>query len=146
MLIKRLPHNLDLPLPAYETAGAAGMDLRAALPSEVTINLYPGTRAAVPTGLAMVIPQGFVALVCPRSGLSLRNGVMCASPGVIDSDYRGEIYAIVINHGQEMFCIKRGDRIAQLMIMPVYRAKWQEVDELEATARGANGFGSTGNG
>ncbi len=143
--IVRLAHNSDLPLPAYETAGAAGMDLRAAVPQDEALVLHPGARIAVPTGLAFALPDGFEAQVRPRSGLALKSGVTVANaPGTIDADYRGELKVLLINLGEEDFVIRRGDRIAQLVIAPVVQAAWREVAELEATDRGAGGFGSTG--
>lgn len=143
--VKRLPHGADLPLPAYETAHAAGMDLRAALPDDAPLTLRPGDRHAVPTGLAIAIPPGFEGQVRPRSGLALRHGVTCLnSPGTVDADYRGEVKVILINLGPEDFVVRRGDRIAQLLISPVVQAAWRETDALDETARGAGGFGSTG--
>jgi dUTP pyrophosphatase len=143
--LKRLPHAEGLPLPAYETAHAAGMDLRAAVADGETLTLKPGARAMVPTGLAFAVPVGFEAQVRPRSGLAAKAGVTCLnSPGTIDADYRGEVKVILINHGEEDFHIRRGDRIAQLVIAPVAQALWAEVEDLEETARGAGGFGSTG--
>jgi dUTP pyrophosphatase len=143
--ILRLAHNPDLPLPAYETAGAAGMDLRAAVPEDEALVLRPGARTAVPTGLAFALPDGFEAQVRPRSGLALKSGVTVANaPGTIDADYRGELKVILINLGEEDFVIRRGDRIAQLVIAPVVQAAWREVGELDATDRGAGGFGSPG--
>jgi dUTP pyrophosphatase len=143
--IVRLPHNADLPLPAYETAGAAGMDLRAAVSEDEALVLSPGTRAAVPTGLAFALPEGFEAQVRPRSGLALKAGVTVANaPGTIDADYRGEVKVLLINLGAEDFVIHRGDRIAQLVIAPVVQASWCEVENLDATDRGTGGFGSTG--
>ena len=139
--IKRLPNNDDLPLPAYETAGAAGMDLRAA----DAVTLKPGARALVPTGLSIALPEGYEAQVRPRSGLAVKHGVtVLNSPGTIDSDYRGEIKVPLINHGQEDFLIARGDRIAQMVIAPVTRIGWAEVEALDDTARGSGGFGSSG--
>jgi len=143
--IVRLPHAEGLPLPAYETAQAAGMDLRAAVPDEEPLTLRPGSRFAVPTGLAFALPAGFEAQVRPRSGLAAKAGITCLnSPGTIDADYRGEVKVILINHGEEDFVIRRGDRIAQLVIAPVVQAVWRETDSLDETARGAGGFGSTG--
>ncbi len=145
--IRRLAHGADLPLPAYETAGAAGMDLRAAVPAEEPIVLRPGDRAAVPTGVAIALPEGYEGQVRPRSGLALREGVTeLNTPGTIDSDYRGELKVILINHGEDDVAIRRGDRIAQLVIAPVIRAAWTEVEALDETPRGAGGFGSTGGG
>ena len=139
--IRRLDTNPDLPLPAYATAGAAGMDVVAA--EDVTI--APGARHAVATGLALAIPAGFEVQVRPRSGLALKQGVTVPNtPGTIDSDYRGELKVILINHGHAPFVVTRGDRVAQLVLAPVTQAQWLEVDQLDATARGAGGFGSTG--
>ena len=143
--ITRLPHGQDIPLPAYETAQAAGMDLRAAVPEEEPLTLRPGDRYAVPTGLAFALPDGFEGQVRPRSGLAFKSGITCLnSPGTVDADYRGEVKVILINHGPEDFVIRRGDRIAQLVIAPVVQAKWAEAESLDDTARGAGGFGSTG--
>ena len=143
--IQRLPHGAGLPLPAYETAHAAGMDLRAAVPDDEPFVLRPGSRHAGPTGLAFALPAGFEGQVRPRSGLALKAGVTCLNtPGTIDADYRGEVKVILINLGEEDFVIRRGDRIAQLVIAPVIQAGWTEVETLDETARGAGGFGSTG--
>jgi dUTP pyrophosphatase len=141
VLVRRLDHNPDLPLPAYATAGAAGMDVVAA--EDVTI--APGARHAVATGLALAIPAGFEIQVRPRSGLALKHGVTVPNtPGTIDSDYRGELKVILINHGHAPFDVRRGDRVAQLVLAPVVQAAWVEVETLDATARGEGGFGSTG--
>ena len=143
--IQRLAHAAGLPLPAYESASAAGMDLRAAVDDGAPMVLRPGARAAVPTGYAFALPAGYEGQVRPRSGLALKNGVTCLNtPGTIDADYRGEVKVILINHGEEDFTIRRGDRIAQLVVAPVVQATWLEVDSLDETARGAGGFGSTG--
>ena len=143
LLLQRLPHGADLPLPAYETEGAAGLDLRAAIGGPVT--LAPGERALIPTGLAMQLPEGFEGQVRPRSGLALRHGVtVLNAPGTVDSDYRGEVSVVLINHGSEPFTVTRGDRIAQLVIAPVTHARLSEVETLSETARGAGGYGSTG--
>jgi dUTP pyrophosphatase len=143
--VHRLPHGQDLPLPAYESAGAAGMDLRAAVADGDPAVLRPGARAVVPTGLAIALPRGFEAQVRPRSGLALRSGVVpLNTPGTIDSDYRGEVKVILINHGAEDVTIRRGDRIAQLVIAPITQAQWTEVENLDETSRGEGGFGSTG--
>ncbi len=143
--LMRLPHSEGLPLPAYETEQAAGMDLRAALPEDEPITLAPGQRAAIPTGLAMALPPGFEAQVRPRSGLAFKFGLsMVNAPGTIDADYRGEVKVLLINHGQEPFVVRRGERIAQLVIAPVIQAGWQEVSSLDETERGAGGFGHTG--
>lgn len=139
--VKRLPHGHGLDLPAYATSGAAGMDVVSA--EEVTI--APGGRHAVATGLSMAIPQGYEIQVRPRSGLAFKHGITVPNtPGTIDSDYRGELKVLLINHGHEPFVIARGDRVAQLVLAPVVQAAWTEVEELDATARGAGGFGSTG--
>jgi dUTP pyrophosphatase len=141
--ITRLPHGKDLPLPAYQSAQAAGLDLTAAVATPVT--LAPGDRTMIPTGLAIALPPGTEAQVRPRSGLAAKQGVtLLNSPGTIDADYRGEIQVILINLGREPVIIERGMRIAQMVIAPVTQARWQEVAELPATARGAGGFGSTG--
>ena len=141
--VVRLPHGADLPLPAYESSGAAGMDLRAAVTDPLV--LEPGQRTATPTGIAMALPEGFEGQVRPRSGFALRDGVTTLNtPGTIDSDYRGEVKVILINHGQAPVTIRRGDRIAQLIIAPVVQAEWAEVQDLDETVRGAAGFGSTG--
>jgi dUTP pyrophosphatase len=141
--IQRMPHCQDLPLPAYATAGAAGLDLLAAVGSEIT--LEPGRHASVPTGIALALPEGFEAQVRPRSGLALRHGVtVLNAPGTIDSDYRGEVAAILINHSSKAFTIARGMKIAQLVVAPYARVEWSETAALETTARGAGGFGSTG--
>lgn len=143
--IVRLPHAEGLPLPAYETAQAAGMDLRAALPQDEPLTLRPGARHPVPTGLAFALPPGFEGQVRPRSGLAARHGVTCLNtPGTIDADYRGEVMVILVNLGEEDFVIRRGDRIAQLIVAPVVQAVWAEVASLDETARGVGGFGSTG--
>lgn len=143
--VQRLPHGEGLPLPRYETEGAAGMDLIAALPEGEPLSLAFGERAMVPTGLAIALPQGYEAQVRPRSGLAAKNGVtVLNSPGTVDCDYRGEVKVILINLGQESFTIERGTRIAQMVIAPVTQAELHEVEALDATARGAGGFGSTG--
>jgi dUTP pyrophosphatase len=143
--ITRLPHGEGLPLPAYETAQAAGMDLRAAVPDDAPLTLRPGSRFPVPTGLAFALPPGFEGQVRPRSGLAFKHGVTCLNtPGTVDADYRGEVKVILINLGEEDFVIRRGERIAQLVIAPVVQAAWAEVETLEDTERGAGGFGSTG--
>ncbi len=139
--IQRLPNGGGLPLPAYASDGAAGMDVVAA----ETLTIRPGTRHAVATGFAMAIPAGYEVQVRPRSGLALKHGVTCLNtPGTIDSDYRGEVKVILANLGDESFEVKRGDRIAQLVPAPVQRAVFAEVDTLDDTARGVGGFGSTG--
>ena len=141
--IQRLAHAMELPLPAYATAGSAGLDLIAAIDKDIV--LAPGHRAAVPAGIAIALPQGFEAQVRPRSGLAVRHGVtVLNAPGTIDSDYRGEVAAILINHGAEPFTIARGMKIAQLVVAAHARVEWQETPALETTTRGAGGFGSTG--
>jgi len=141
--VRRLPHGEGLPLPAYASAGAAGMDLLAAIADPVII--APGGRALIPTGLTVALPAGHELQVRPRSGLALRHGIVLPnSPGTIDEDYRGEIQVIVLNAGDAPFTIERGMRIAQAVLAPVTRATWQEVAYLDATGRGAGGFGSTG--
>jgi dUTP pyrophosphatase len=143
--IRRLPHAEGLPLPAYETAHAAGMDLRAAVAEDAPVTLAPGARAMIPTGLAIALPEGFEAQVRPRSGLAAKHGLTCLNtPGTIDADYRGEVKVILVNLGAEPFEIRRGERIAQMVVAPVTRAAWVEVEELDETERGAGGFGSTG--
>ena len=143
--IVRLPHADGLPLPAYESQLAAGMDLRAAVPRDAPLVLEPGARFPVPTGLAFALPPGFEGQVRPRSGLAAKSGITCLNtPGTIDADYRGEVKVILVNLGQEPVTIARGDRIAQRVIAPVVQASWTEVDSLDETERGAGGFGSTG--
>ncbi|MBB5747304.1 dUTP diphosphatase [Brevundimonas variabilis] len=143
--IQRLPHAEGLALPAYETAGSAGMDLRAAVPEDAPLTLQPGARMLVPTGLKIALEQGWEAQVRPRSGLALKHGITCLnSPGTIDSDYRGEVGVILINHGADPFVIRRGERIAQMVIAAHARAIVAEVEGLDETARGTGGFGSTG--
>lgn len=143
--VERLPHAEGLSLPAYETGGSAGMDLRAAVPEDAPVTLEPGARALVPTGLKIALEPGHEAQVRPRSGLALKHGLTCLnSPGTIDSDYRGEVGVILINHGQDPFVIRRGERIAQMVIARHEQANLVEVGALDETARGAGGFGSTG--
>jgi dUTP pyrophosphatase len=143
--ILRLPHAQDLPLPAYQSAHAAGLDLVAALPEDSPVALEPSDRALVPTGLIIELPEGYEAQVRPRSGLALKHGVtLLNSPGTIDADYRGEVKVLLINLGAETFPIRRGDRIAQLVIAPVSHVEVVAVEELKPTARGSGGFGSTG--
>jgi len=142
---RRLPHNPDLPLPAYATPGAAGLDLCAAVPADDPLILPPGERVLIPTGLAMALPPGYEAQVRPRSGLALKHGItVLNSPGTIDCDYRGEIGIILLNTGKAPFTITRGERIAQMVIASVARAQFIEVADLPETGRGAGGFGSTG--
>lgn len=145
--IVRLPHGGDIDLPAYETAGAAGMDLRAAVPEDRPMVLMPGKRALVPTGLVFELPHGFEAQIRPRSGLAFKNGVTCLNtPGTIDSDYRGEVKVLLINLGDAEFTITRGLRIAQMVVAPVAQATLEVRIEAAETARGGGGFGSTGTG
>ncbi|HWL03761.1 MAG TPA: dUTP diphosphatase [Xanthobacteraceae bacterium] len=145
--IKRLPHAEGLPLPAYQTADAAGMDLLAAVPADAPLVLPPGGHALVPTGLAIALPPGTEAQVRPRSGLAAKNAVtVLNAPGTVDADYRGEVQVILINHGAAPFAVERGMRIAQMIIAPVLQVAPAEVAELDATERGAGGFGSTGRG
>jgi dUTP pyrophosphatase len=142
---RRLPHGAGLPLPAYQSAHAAGLDLAAAVPPDAPVTLAPFGRAMIATGFAMALPDGFEAQVRPRSGLAARHGVtVLNAPGTIDADYRGEILVILVNLGSEPFIVTRGMRIAQLVVAPVARADVTEVTMLEDTARGAGGFGSTG--
>lgn len=141
--VTRLPHGEGLPLPAYATPGAAGMDLLAAVTAPLVI--APGARVLVPTGLMIALPTGYELQVRPRSGLALKNGIVLPnSPGTIDEDYRGEVQVIVMNAGSEPFTVERGMRIAQAVLAPVVRAAWHEVGALDETARGGRGFGSTG--
>lgn len=143
--LQRLPHAAGLPLPAYQTTGAAGADLCAAVADDAAIVLEPGARALVPTGLVLALPVGFEAQVRPRSGLASRDGVtVLNAPGTVDSDYRGEVKVLLVNHGAEPFEVTRGMRIAQLVIAPVVQAAFVEVDQLDDTQRGSGGFGSTG--
>lgn len=143
--ILTLPHGEGLPLPAYQTEGAAGADLRAAIPADQPIHLAPGAYEMVPTGIKMAIPEGYEVQVRPRSGLAARHGVTCLNtPGTIDWDYRGEVHVILINHGRAPFVIERGERIAQMVMAPVIQADFSAVDHLPETKRGEGGFGSTG--
>ena len=143
--VTRLPHGRDLPLPSYQSALAAGFDLIAALPAEAPLDLAPGARALVPTGVAMALPPGYEAQVRPRSGLAMRHGLtVLNTPGTIDADYRGEVKVLLVNLGTEPVAITRGMRIAQMVIAPVAHAVLCEVATLDQTDRGANGFGSTG--
>ena len=143
--IHQLPHGADLLLPAYQTADAAGLDLLAAVPRSAPVILLPGRYEMVPTGLTIALPPGYEAQVRPRSGLAAKHGVtVLNSPGTIDADYRGEINVILINHGQAAFSIRRGERIAQMVIAPVLQAALVPVATLSSTDRGAGGFGSTG--
>ena len=145
LLVLRLPHGEGLDLPSYETPGSAGMDLRAAIAEDTPLEIAPGGRFAVPTGLVMEIPQGFEGQVRPRSGLAIRHGItVLNSPGTIDADYRGEVKVLLVNLSAEPFIIRRGERVAQIVFAPVTRANLVPVEKLGETARGAGGFGSTG--
>jgi dUTP pyrophosphatase len=141
----RLPHGVGLPLPAYQSAQAAGLDLAAAVAADRPITIPPGGRAIVPTGIAIALPPGHEGQIRPRSGIAIRHGVtVLNSPGTIDADYRGEILVILINHGSESFKVRRGMRIAQLVVAPTQHAKLVEATGLDLTERKAGGFGSTG--
>ncbi|HIE13372.1 MAG TPA: dUTP diphosphatase [Desulfotomaculum sp.] len=141
--IQRLPGAGELPLPEYATPDAAGLDLYAAVPEAV--ELGPGERRLIPTGIAIALPEGYEAQIRPRSGLALKHGVtLLNSPGTVDADYRGEIKVLMINLGREPFLIRRGDRVAQLVVQPVTRVRWRETDTLGTTPRGDGGFGHTG--
>ena len=142
---RRLPHGAGLPLPAYHSDDAAGMDLHAAVSDETPLLLQPGARACVPTGLAIALPSGYEAQIRPRSGLARNHGItVLNAPGTIDSDYRGELQVLLINHGDVAFEVTRGMRIAQMVVARVAQAQWAESHETAATTRGENGFGSTG--
>lgn len=141
--VRILPHGEGLALPAYQTADSAGLDLVAAVEAEMVLN--PGERALLPTGLAIALPSGYEAQIRPRSGLAFKHGMtVLNSPGTVDADYRGEVKVLMINLGQEPFAVKRGERIAQMVVAPVTQIAWQPVADLDETARGAGGFGSTG--
>ena len=143
--VLRLPHGADLPLPAYQSELAAGLDLLAALPADAPIALAPGERTLVPTGIALALPPAYEAQVRPRSGLAIRHGItVLNTPGTIDADYRGEVQVALVNFGRETIRISRGMRIAQLIIAPVSRALLVETETLDDTSRGGGGFGSTG--
>lgn len=145
MRIKRLAHGAELQLPSYESAAAAGMDLRAAVPENEPLILEPGKRALVPTGLAIELPPGHEGQVRPRSGLAVKHGIsLVNTPGTIDADYRGEVKILMINHGEEAFEVQRGMRIAQMVVVPVKQVEIAEVEGLSNTERGDGGFGSTG--
>ncbi|WP_234187054.1 dUTP diphosphatase [Shinella sp. NM-101] len=141
----RLPHGDGIELPAYETSGAAGMDLRAAVAADAPLTLEPGKRALVPTGFVFEIPNGYEGQIRPRSGLAFKHGITCLNtPGTVDSDYRGEVKVLLVNLGEEAFVIERGMRIAQMVIAPVTQVAVREATEASETTRGAGGFGSTG--
>jgi dUTP pyrophosphatase len=143
--LTRLPHGEGLPLPARQSPGAAGADLLAAVAADAEVEIPPGGRALVPCGFAMALPTGFEAQVRPRSGLAAHHGVtVLNAPGTIDADYRGEVKVILVNHGEETFIVRRGDRIAQLVVAPVVSFAFQQAESLDATPRGSGGFGSTG--
>lgn len=143
--VRRLPHGEGLALPIYETKSAAGCDLRAALGEGEELVLKPGERTMVPTGLAISLPEGWEAQVRSRSGLAAKFGVSCLNaPGTIDADYRGEVKVILINHGTDDFVIRRGERVAQMVVAPAWQARFEEVSSLDETVRGEGGFGSTG--
>jgi dUTP pyrophosphatase len=143
--IARLPHGADLPLPSYQSAHAAGLDLVAAVPADAAVTLAPGSRALIPTGIAIALPEGHEAQVRPRSGLAARHGLtVLNAPGTIDTDYRGEVQVLLINLGDEPVSIARGMRIAQLVIAAAARARLSEAPTLDKTSRGKGGFGSTG--
>ena len=143
--VKRLPHGEGLPLPSYQSKEAAGLDVVAGVPESAAVAIPPGARALIPTGFALELPRGYEAQVRPRSGLALKHGItLLNSPGTIDSDYRGELMVILVNHGDEPFLVRRGERIAQLVIAPVSHAEIVAAEELAATSRGPGGFGSTG--
>ncbi|AMN38809.1 dUTP diphosphatase [Rhodoplanes sp. Z2-YC6860] len=143
--VMRLPHGADLPLPAYQSEGAAGLDLMAAVPEDAPVTLAAGRRALIPTGLSIALPQGTEGQVRPRSGLAARHGItVLNTPGTIDSDYRGELQVILVNFGEDPFVVTRGLRIAQLVVVPVLHARITEQKKLDTTERGAKGFGSTG--
>ncbi len=143
--VMRLPHGADLPLPSYQSAHAAGLDLLAALPADAPLALAPGARALVPTGIAIALPPSHEAQVRPRSGLAARHGLtVLNAPGTIDADYRGEVQVLLVNLGSEAVTLERGMRIAQLIVAPVARATLREATSLEPTPRGQGGFGSTG--
>jgi dUTP pyrophosphatase len=143
--LMRLPHGDDLPLPAYQSEHAAGLDLHAAVPADAPVTIAPGQRAAIPTGIAIALPAGTEGQVRPRSGLALRHGVtVLNAPGTIDADYRGEVRVILVNFGSDSFTVERGARIAQLVIAPTMQSLICEVANLDETTRGTGGFGSTG--
>jgi dUTP pyrophosphatase len=143
--IVRLPHAADLPLPAYQSAHAAGLDLLAAVPNDAPVEIAPGGRALVPTGIAIALPAGYEGQIRPRSGLAVRHGVtVLNSPGTIDADYRGELQVILVNISSESFVIRRGTRIAQIVIAPIQHIELVESASLDATERASGGFGSTG--
>ena len=144
-MIQRLPGNDDVPLPDYQSQHAAGMDLHAACPNDEPVEIPPGGRALIPCGFAMAVPIGYEAQIRPRSGLAAKHGISVPNaPGTIDADYRGPVKVALINHGSQSFTVTRGMRIAQMLVKPVLRTQWLEVDELPDTVRGQGGFGHTG--
>lgn len=143
--VRPLSHHDGLELPAYQTSGSAGLDLRAAVAADEPVVIPRGEWRLIPTGLSIALPAGYEAQIRPRSGLAAKKGVTCLNtPGTVDSDYRGEIFVNLINHGPEAFTVQRGERIAQMVIAPVVQLDWVEVESLPETVRGAGGFGSTG--
>ena len=143
--VVRLPHAADLPMPAYQTAHAAGLDLLAAVPAASPVKIAPGERAMIPTGIAVALPPGYEGQIRPRSGIAIRHGVtVLNSPGTIDADYRGEIQVILVNLGADSFEIRRGTRIAQLIVAPILQVKVVQSESLDSTGRESGGFGSTG--
>jgi dUTP pyrophosphatase len=143
--VQRLPHGNDLPLPSYQSALAAGLDLLAAVPADAAVTIAPGGRALIPTGIAIALPAGFEAQVRPRSGLAARHGLtVLNAPGTVDADYRGELQVLLVNLGPDSVAVTRGMRIAQLVVAPVTRVQLREVGSLDETGRGSGGFGSTG--
>ncbi len=145
--VMRLPHGKDLPLPSYQTAGSAGLDLYAAVPADAPVTIPPGGRAMIPTGIAIALPDMTEGQVRPRSGLAARHALtVLNTPGTVDADYRGEIHVILVNFGSESFVVARGSRIAQLVIAPTLHAQLSETENLQETTRGTGGFGSTGEG
>lgn len=143
--VKTLEHFEGLELPAYQTAGSAGLDLPAAVPADAPVVIAPGEWKLIPTGICIALPQGYEAQIRPRSGLAAKKGISCVNtPGTVDADYRGELHVNLINHGKEPFVVQRGERIAQMVIGQFTQISWNPVDALDETARGSGGFGSTG--
>ncbi len=143
--VKTLDHFEGLELPAYQTAGSAGLDLPAAVPADAPVVIEPGEWKLIPTGICIALPQGYEAQIRPRSGLAAKKGISCVNtPGTVDADYRGELHVNLINHGKEPFVVQRGERIAQMVIGQFTQISWNPVDALDETARGSGGFGSTG--
>lgn len=143
--VKTLDHFKGLELPAYQTAGSAGLDLPAAVPADAPVVIEPGEWKLIPTGICIALPQGYEAQIRPRSGLAAKKGISCVNtPGTVDADYRGELHVNLINHGKEPFVVQRGERIAQMVIGQFTQISWNPVEELDETARGSGGFGSTG--